>query len=579
VTEHLQGQAARIDPFGQPFADAFGAFLASSGALGQHAIDRAKRAAASTGGRFDATLMKLGMVSEQEMASALSRYLDLPRHRPGGLPEEPILAERLSPAFVEQNRVLPVALHDGTLTLAVVDPLDRMPLESIHLVVDHALRLEIMTAAEFEKAFAAMYGGNGLAHASARAGQPGDDVSEHDLARLREGASEGPVILLVDRIIANAVDAGTSDIYVEPSADALGVRYRIDGVLRRVDEIPAGLRSAAVSRIKILAKLDIAERRLPQDGRIKLTLRGSEIDFRVATMPTLDGETVTMRVFDQSRVELDFPTLGFNASQIEMLQLLMQQANGIVLVTGPTGSGKTTTLYTMLKQLNRPRAKLFTVEDPIEYQIPGISQVQVQDAIGLDFPACLRAILRHHPDMIMIGEIRDAVTAHIAVQASLTGHLVFSTVHTNSAAETVTRLVDMGIDPFLLGSTLRGIVAQRLVGRLCPDCAQPHQAAADWAERLAEDVSVLPDEAPPRLLQPSGCAKCHFSGFLGQLSIAELMIVDAAVRAAILQRRPGSEIEDLARARSGPSMYEDGIGKAKLGLTTVEEVLRVTNKL
>jgi general secretion pathway protein E len=578
VLEHLRRSPTRIDPFGEPFADEFGAFLASTGALGEPAIARAKRAAASTGGRFDSALMKLGIMSEQDMALALSRYLDLPRHQPGRLPQEPILREKLPPTFVEQNRILPIGLDQETLTLAVVDPLDSMPLQSVRLVVDHAVRLEIITAAEFEKTFASIYGGEPAA-SGATPSHPGQEVSELDLARLREGASEGPVILLVDRLITNAVDSRASDIYVEPSADALSVRYRIDGVLRLVEEIPARLRSAVISRIKILAKLDIAERRLPQDGRIKMTLRGSEVDFRVATIPTLDGETVTMRVFDQSRVELDFATLGFTAPQITMLQLMMEQPNGIVLVTGPTGSGKTTTLYTMLKQLNRPSAKLFTVEDPIEYQIPGISQVQVQEGIGLDFPACLRAILRHHPDMIMIGEIRDAVTAHIAVQASLTGHLVFSTVHTNSAAETVTRLVDMGIDAFLVGSTLRGIVAQRLVGRLCSACAQPHEAAADWAERLADDVPLLPEEALPRLLRPCGCAKCQLSGFAGQLSIAELMIVDADVREAILQRKGGVEIEAVARMRSGPSMYEDGIRKARLGLTTVEEVLRVTNKL
>jgi general secretion pathway protein E len=576
MTEHVRPGAVHRDPYGKPFADAFGRFLISSGLLDEASFDRVQRAAAVAGDRFDSVLTKLGVLSEANLAVSLAEFLGMPLYVPTEEPLQPLFTDRLPRSFVMQNRVLPVRLDDEALTLAVVDPLDPMPLESVRFVVDRSLRFEIITPAEFERVAQELYGEVDAGKAVVEADY---ETSDHDLQRLRDSASEAPVIRLVNQIIANAVDARASDIYIEPTVSSLMVRYRIDGMLRSVEQVPARLRPAVISRIKIVAKLDIAERRLPQDGRIKLAFRGNAIDFRVATIPTIDGETVTIRVLDRSRVKLDFPSLGFDASQISSLQRLMEQPNGIILVTGPTGSGKTTTLYTMLRQVNRPTVKIFTVEDPIEYQLAGISQVQVQDSINLDFPACLRAILRHHPNMIMIGEIRDTDTARIAVQASLTGHLVFSTVHTNSASETVTRLIDMGIEHFLLGSTLRGIMGQRLVRRLCPACARPHESAAAWTAHLIDELPQLRSAGPPKLLEPGGCEKCRSSGFHGQLAVAELLIVDEPVRKAILQRVPGAEIEALARSRGTASMYEDGIAKAWQGLTTVEEVLRVTSIL
>lgn len=579
MTEHARTALAEGDPHSRSFSEKFGAFLLSQGLLDATSIGRAQRAAASAGDRFDLVLAKLGIMSEADLALSLARYLGLPLFAPGDESLQPLFADKLPPSFVIQNRILPIRLEAGTLTLAVVDPLDQMPLDSVRFVVDHAIRHEVITLAEFERLAAVLYGEMSSAEALATPVQPGEDPSEHDLQRLRDSASEAPVIRLVNQIISAAVDARASDIYVEPVGNGLSVRYRIDGMLRVTEEVPARLRAAVISRIKILAKLDIAERRLPQDGRIKLAIRGNDIDFRVATIPTIDGETVTMRVLDRSRVKLDFSSLGFEPAQIAVLHKVMEQPNGIILLTGPTGSGKTTTLYTMLKHVNRPTVKIFTVEDPIEYQLAGISQVQVQQTINLDFPACLRAILRHHPNMIMIGEIRDTETARIAVQASLTGHLVFSTLHTNSAAETVTRLIDMGIEHFLLGSTLRGIMAQRLVRRLCTSCAEPHEVAHEIAEQLTETVPALRQLGPPKLLRPCGCEKCGFSGFRGQLSIAELLVVDDTVQRAILQRQPAIEIERMARRAGGGSMYEDGVAKAWRGLTTVEEVLRVTTAL
>jgi general secretion pathway protein E len=561
------------------FAETFGAFLIDEGLLERVEVSRARRASNLSGERFDAVLLKLGMMSEPALAAALAGHLGLPLFTPGEGPLGRILPEALPLRFLADNRILPIALTDEVLTIAVVDPLDTVPLDSVRFVVDRDVRFVVMTLAEFEKALASLDAGedDGVGRETARPVEA--EPSETDLQRLRDSASEAPVIRLVDQIIADAVDAHASDIYIEPSAHALRVRYRIDGVLRHASEVPSRLRAAVISRVKILSRLDIAERRLPQDGRIKLAVRGHDIDFRIATIPTIDGEAVTMRVLDRSHITLDFPSLGFDDDQVAAMRHLMDLPNGIILITGPTGSGKTTTLYTMLKHVNRQTAKIFTVEDPIEYQLPGISQVQVQEAIGLDFPAVLRSILRHHPDMIMIGEIRDEDTARIAVQASLTGHLVFSTLHTNSAAETVTRLIDMGIERFLLGSTLRGIVAQRLVRRLCPACSAPHEAAGPSAEHILRAEPWLEALGAPDLRRPIGCEKCQGSGYRGQISIAEMLCVDTPIRDAILRASSGTEIEALARRNGARSLYGDGAARAWRGTTSIEEVLRVTNTL
>lgn len=577
MAQQVRANANAPDPHASSFREAFGTLLLSSGFLDRASVERAQRAASTTGERFDQVLTKLGLLSEGDLAISLGQYLNLPLYTPGGEPPQRLLADELPASFVLQNRILPVRLDEAGLTLAVVDPLDQVPLDAVRFVTDHAIRHEIITPADFERAAEALYREAGGAAAAGPPSQGSEDPSEHDLQRLRDSASEAPVIRLVNQIIADAVDARASDIYIEPTVGALSVRFRVDGLLRVVHEVPARLRAAVISRIKILARLDIAERRLPQDGRVKLAVRGTDIDFRVATIPTADGETVTLRVLDRSRVRLEFPALGFDDDQIRLLQRLTEQPNGIILVTGPTGSGKTTTLYTMLKHVNQLTVKIFTVEDPIEYQLQGISQVQVQPAIDLDFPTCLRAILRHHPDMILIGEIRDTETARIAVQASLTGHLVLSTLHTNSASETVTRLIDMGIEHFLLGSTLRGIIAQRLVRRLCPACSRPHAASDHLTARLCEEMPALRSQDAPDLRQPVGCEQCQSTGFRGQLSIAEIVIVDDGVRNLILQRTPAAEIERLARTKGFISMYEDGLAKVWHGLTTIEEVLRVTH--
>jgi general secretion pathway protein E len=403
------------------------------------------------------------------------------------------------------------------------------------------------------------------------------DGNEIDVERLRDIANEAPIIRLVNQIIASAVERGASDIHIEPGRDAVVVRLRLDGFLQQERVVPSTLKAALTTRIKIMARLDIAERRLPQDGRIKTAVRGVEIDVRVATLPTAFGESLVLRILDRSRVELDFSKLGLDAAVQSRLHELMSLPNGIILVTGPTGSGKTTTLYTALKELNRPELKLFTVEDPIEYQLGGINQIQVQPQIGFDFPAALRSILRQDPDIIMIGEIRDLETARIAVQASLTGHLVFSTLHTNSSVAAITRLIDIGIERYLLASTLAGVMAQRLVRRLCPSCARPAAYRTEVPSRLRWPIpdSLELDWSSAR--EAVGCAACHGTGYLGRTSVVELLVIDDEMREAI-GRRSDDQRALMSRARVAGfhTLYESGLVKVALGETTIEEVLRVS---
>jgi general secretion pathway protein E len=437
----------------------------------------------------------------------------------------------------------------------------------------------VIAPAEIERALRTLYQDTGTeAHADVGEDTASviDEGSEYDIERLRDIANEAPVIRLVNQIISRAVERGASDVHIEPGRDTVAIRYRIDGFLQQDRIVPAALRAALTTRIKIMAKLDIAERRLPHDGRIKTAVRGVEIDIRVSTLPTVFGESIVMRILDRTRVELDFTKLGLDTGTQEKLTGLMKLPNGIVLVTGPTGSGKTTTLYTALKNLTRPELKLFTVEDPIEYQLSGINQIQVQPQIGLDFPNALRSILRQDPDIVMIGEIRDLETARIAIQAALTGHLVFSTLHTNSAIAAITRLIDIGLERYLLASTISGVMAQRLVRKLCAACSRPHSASERMQGRLklaASDGAF--DLSNSR--EPIGCEACAGTGYRGRTTISEILVVDDNIREAIGRRSQDQRlVEQLARTTGFRTLYEDGLVKVGAGETTLEEVLRVT---
>jgi general secretion pathway protein E len=564
------------DPQAAEFPDCLGAFLLARNVIDRPALDRAHRAAQATGERFDHVLTKLGLLSEADLAGALSEYLSLPIVSAADLPAAPLLADLIELDFVRHNKIMPLAASANTLAVGVIDPFADEPIRAIGFLTERTVTVRILPPAEFDKAFRALYAASGRDGQGFAPAQSGADASEIDVQRLRDLASEAPVIRLVNQIITHAVETGASDIHIEPTVDVVTVRYRIDGVLRTAQTLSPAHRAAVTSRIKIIAKLDIAERRMPQDGRIKIAVRGTDIDFRVSTIPTAFGESVVMRILDRSRVALDFAKLGFDAGQVATFVDLIRNPNGIVLVTGPTGSGKTTTLYTALQLLDNSERKIFTVEDPIEYQLAGTNQVQVHAAIGLTFPHALRSILRQDPDIIMIGEIRDLETARIAIQASLTGHLVLSTLHTNSAAATITRLIDMGVEHYLLASTVKGILAQRLVRRLCPHCSAPNERGAFWADELRGSLEAAEIRDGPDIRQARGCDLCGNTGFAGRTTIAEILPLDAAVNSLVASRASDADIERLARERGMTSMYANGMGKAWQGLTTVEEVLRAT---
>jgi general secretion pathway protein E len=467
--------------------------------------------------------------------------------------------------------------------IATTDPFRGEPAKAIGYMLDIEIDLAVIIPADLERSLRALYQDDRSDNVDTQsdvdqvAALLSAESNEFDVERLRDIANEAPVIRLVNQLISGAVERGASDIHIEPGNNAIVVRYRIDGFLQQVRIVPSTLRAALATRIKIMAKLDIAERRLPQDGRIKTAVRGVEIDIRVSTLPAIFGESIVMRILDRTRVELDFSMLGLNhAIQTDLLRL-MSLPNGIILVTGPTGSGKTTTLYTALKTLNRPELKLFTVEDPIEYQLSGINQIQVQPQIGLDFPMALRSILRQDPDIVMIGEIRDLETARIAIQAALTGHLVFSTLHTNSAVAAIARLVDIGLERYLLASTISGVMAQRLVRKLCQHCARPHAERLRIQAQLRQDLPEGTHIDVSRIREPVGCAACGGTGYSGRTTVCELLVVEDAIRETIgIRSRDQRAMVQLARASGFRTLYEDGLTKVTAGETTLEEVLRVT---
>ncbi|MGO9770757.1 MAG: GspE/PulE family protein [Roseiarcus sp.] len=563
----------RLDARSVTFVEEFGAHLLGERALDELALQRSQRAARQSGERFDRVLTKLGLVSDADLCAHLSKFLRIPAIEPRDIPLEPVLCDAIPEKFMRTNGILPLSFANGKLALAVTDPLDAEPIEALAYSTGFELDLRLLTPALFEKAWTGLYGKKPESVSVLDDDAHVEAASDFDLQRLRDIANEAPVIRRVNQIVAEAIEARASDIHIEPTPEAVLVRYRVDGVLRTAETLPPGLKAAIASRIKIMSRLDIAERRLPQDGRIKLAVRGVDIDFRVSTIPTTHGESIVLRILDRSQVTLDFDALGFEPRTIETLRKTMRNPNGIVLVTGPTGSGKTTTLYTALRELSNPDVKVFTVEDPIEYQLASVNQVHVQPAIGLDFPHTLRAILRQDPDIIMIGEIRDAETARIAIQASLTGHLVFSTLHTNSAAASITRLIDMGVESYLIASTVKAVLAQRLVRRLCPHCASPTETAATWRARLAQEPFA---RQPDRLRAPSGCPQCRHSGYSGRSTIAELLVVNEPIQRLVCESVPEASLEAAARNAGMTTMYQCGMAKAWRGETSVDEVMRVT---
>ncbi len=532
-------------------------------------LDRARRVALETGQRLDAVLIRLGLLTERGLAEAYAALLGIGIAGPDRYPAAPLFADRLAPRFLRASRAVPVATENGRLVVACGDPLDPFVPAAIAAATGLPVTLEVALPIEIEAALERLYR-DGAATPDSAAAPEGDAPLAEDAERLRDLASEAPVIRLVNQLIGRAVETQASDIHIEPFEDRLRVRFRYDGVLHEANSQPARLGPAITSRIKIMARLDIAERRLPQDGRIRLAVRGQEVDFRVSTIPSLHGETVVMRVLDRTAVAFDYAQLGLAAPVIGRLREALDLPNGIVLVTGPTGSGKTTTLYAGLRALNSEARKVVTVEDPIEYQLGGINQIQVKPQIGLTFAALLRSILRQDPDVIMVGEIRDLETAQIAAQAALTGHLVLSTLHTNSAAATITRLRDMGLEDYLMTAVLRGVLAQRLVRKLCLACRRASPAPPELVARLGVAVPA----PAPQLWHPVGCPHCRGTGYRGRLAIAEYLHPDAEIERLVFARADQTAIERAAVAAGMTTMRQAGLAAAFAGVTTVEEVTR-----
>jgi general secretion pathway protein E len=533
---------------------------------------RARRVADDSGDPLLRMLVRLGLVSERDMALAFAEVLDLPMAEQADFPREPVAEDRISLRFLKDAQILPLREDAERLEVAFADPTDPFLRDALAAAADKAIVPWVALPSEIELALEQLY-----EQATETAEEDRDveaalgAIDEDDIEHLKDLASEAPVIRMVNQLIQRAVECRASDIHIEPFADQLKVRYRIDGILKDVEAPPVRSTAAVISRVKIMSKLNIAERRLPQDGRIPVRIQGKELDLRVSTVPTMFGESVVMRLLDKESVRFDFDALGFNGLPRERLLAILAQPYGILLVTGPTGSGKSTTLYTALSRLNTQERKIITVEDPVEYQLQGINQIQVKASIGMTFAGALRAIVRQDPDVIMVGEMRDLETARIAVQSALTGHVVLSTLHTNDSASAVTRLLEMGVEDYLLTSTVNGILAQRLVRRLCPHC----RAETEPPSAVANKLEALVGAEPVRLFRPVGCERCNGMGYLGRLVIAEVLLVSDPIRQAVLSHATATEIQRIAIAEGMITMYDDGLLKATRGLTTVEEVMRV----
>ncbi|MEW6384378.1 MAG: type II secretion system ATPase GspE, partial [Pseudomonadota bacterium] len=508
-----------------------------------------------------------------------AEVLGLPLLEGRQVPEAPpqALAEGmpLSLRFLKQFHVCPLELNEHGVRLWLADAHDAYPQQAVQLALGVPVTPVLGMRAEIDDLVERWFGQGRSAMGAIVETADGEGGAVDDIEHLRDLASEAPVIRLVNLVIQRAVELRASDIHVEPFESRLKVRYRVDGVLVEGESPPANLTAAVISRIKIMARLNIAERRLPQDGRIMLRVQGKELDLRVSTVPTAHGESVVMRLLDRETVVFDFHRLGFTDAFLPQFRKVLEQPHGILLVTGPTGSGKTTTLYTALSQLNTADVKIITVEDPVEYQIEGINQIQAKPQIGLDFANALRSIVRQDPDIIMIGEMRDLETARIAIQSALTGHLVLSTLHTNNAAGGITRLLDMGVEDYLLTSTINGILAQRLVRRLEPTHAERYEASPEEIKRF--ELRRLQPEGPIHLFRPRPSALAP-TGYLGRTTIMEFLVMNDALRRAVMRRDGMGEIERIAREAGMRTMYEDGLCKALSGQTTIEEVLRVTEE-
>ena len=552
-----------------------GNYLIEKGLLQPGQLEQALHVNQGSEEKLGQLLVQLGFVSERDFACSLAEMLGLDLAESEHYQNALDISDRVNKEFLIRNRVLGLDESDQVLTVAMADPGDTYLLDALKLSTGKQIHPFVGTAADIQAALEQLFENDeALAEVSAPAVSAVEGNLD-DIEQLKDMASEAPVVRAVNQVLVRALDMRASDIHIEPHEHGLKVRYRIDGVLRNMPPPSTVSPAAVVSRVKVMANLNIAERRLPQDGRIKIRVEGREVDMRISTIPTLYGESVVIRLLDQRGVPLDFESLGFDGSNLDHLRELLKHPQGIILVTGPTGSGKTTTLYAALRQLNTPEKKILTVEDPVEYQLEGVNQIQVQPKIELTFANALRSILRQDPDIIMIGEMRDTETAKIAVQAALTGHKVLSTLHTNDAPSSITRMLDMHVDDFLLTSTIDGVLAQRLVRRLCPECRESYTPPEETKTKY--QLNDLAGNAPePLLYRAVGCEHCDHSGYLGRSTISEVLVMSEPLRQAINQRATADDIREIAIREGMVTMHEDGLGKALRGITTLDEIERVT---
>lgn len=557
--------------------------LIEQGLVTERQLIKAKGQAEKSGDTVQKVLINMGFVTDKDITEVMGiqmgvRFVDLDE-----VEIDAELARSVPEHLALRYNVIPIAQEDNRLTLAMVDPLNIMAIDDIRLVTGFDIDPVISTEESITKAIQRQFGQTGLAEvedqvnkiAEAEFGDMEmDDATDEELSadKLKELGDEAPIVRVVNLIISQAINDKSSDIHIEPDATSVRVRYRVDGVLHEVMQPPKHIQAPMVSRIKIMSNLDIAERRIPQDGKIHLKHDGREFDLRVSTVPCVHGEKVVMRILDKGSVMLGLSKLGFYPEIQQSLENLVTKPYGMVLVTGPTGSGKSTTLYSILNKINTVAVNIMTVEDPVEYQIPGINQVQQNMKAGLTFASALRAFLRQDPDIIMVGEIRDGETAQIGVEAALTGHLVLSTLHTNDASGAITRLTEMGIEPFLCSSSIICVLAQRLARTICPNCKESYTPPMESIRKFGLAAYTDSDIT---FYRGRGCDTCKVSGYKGRTGIHELLVVSDRLRSMILQRASTAEIRQCAIEEGMKTMPDDGLRKVLDGVTTIEECLRV----
>ncbi len=546
-------------------------------------LKQALEEAKNFGGRLGESLSKLGILDETELADFLSKYYKVPSINLEEFEIDPEIIKLVSAEICEKHTIIPVNRAGPTLIIATADPSNIYVADDIKFITGYNVEMVVAPESQIKRAIEKYYGRQAsdsvmnevMQELSDAEIESVDEEEDIDVKDLEKATQDAPIVKLVNHILTDAISKGASDIHVEPYEKFFRIRYRVDGVLHEVMQPPMKFKNAVISRLKIMASLDIAERRVPQDGRIKLRVKDKEVDFRVSTLPTLFGEKVVLRILDKSNLQLDLTKLGFEETQLKLFREAINQPYGMVLVTGPTGSGKTTTLYSALMELNQITDNISTAEDPVEYNLPGINQVQINDEVGLNFAAALRAFLRQDPDIILVGEIRDFETAEIAVKAALTGHLVLSTLHTNDAPSSITRLLNMGVEPFLVTASVNAVVAQRLVRKICTNC----KIEADVPPKLLIEMGMDPEEANEvTCYRGAGCEKCNGKGYKGRVALYEIMPLWEELKEMVLNGASAGELKKEAVRLGMSTLRMSGLKKIKEGLTTTDEVLAITAK-